>query len=548
MKKEYLIFDAYIKTVSKEIKDRKVKRELKEELFSHLIEIYERNIALGMSDDDAQKDAVSHMGDSEAVAETFKKLYPISTNKFLKGLTSVLVYSFAHYFITIWSNGYISDVYGARIFLAFAVQFVVFYCLKRANKYFKAALITTVINYLCIFIFSILNKYFIIEFDIFLPILNFILGSIKYIFLFAGIINVEKDVEIPKGAALSSRISAVLMIVTHATLVASAYINSDFFIIILLVAFFTAIYPIIHIGSSYDLLDRIEWDIKKTVRDRRVATIIVIVFCLVAIGIRCIPLSAPELQNHNSVSINANKEAYEIRENLISLGLPKDIAYDLPDSEILLYKNAKSMEADIEDDEYVTLRNRAYAFYIFDDTKNLDYVRILICLDEFNNYDDFYRDGIYVYMPDKNEFDYFTHILCDVDEKTKSVIPVYSNLIDMNKAIGCEFTLPKDSENERLYISASVKAKTDINCFGLWCSYYHGEKSDSYRTFQAVQLRNERSSYVLYEETIRNGFDNPIYIEPETPTVFIPSLNDVTTTEEIEDFDNIDDLIEFWNP
>ena len=80
MKKEYLILDAYIKTVSKEIKDRKVKRELKEELFSHLIEIYERNIALGMSDEDAQKDAVSHMGDSEAVAETFKKLYPISTS------------------------------------------------------------------------------------------------------------------------------------------------------------------------------------------------------------------------------------------------------------------------------------------------------------------------------------------------------------------------------------------------------------------------------------------------------------------------------------
>ena len=163
--------------------------------------------------------------------------------------------------------------------------------------------------------------------------MNFILGSIKYIFLFAGIIKIEKAVEIPKGTALSSRISAVLMIITHAILGATDYINSDFFIIILFVAFFTAIYPIIHIGSSYDLLDRIEWDIKKTVRDRHVATIIVIVFCLVAIGIRCIPLSAPELQNYNSDSISINKEAYEIRENLISLGLPKDIAYDLPYSD-----------------------------------------------------------------------------------------------------------------------------------------------------------------------------------------------------------------------
>ena len=91
MKKEYLIIDTYIDNVCKGIENRKVKREITDELSSHIMELYERNIALGMSDDDAQKDAVSHMGDSEAVSKTFRKLYPISTIKYLKQRALILI-------------------------------------------------------------------------------------------------------------------------------------------------------------------------------------------------------------------------------------------------------------------------------------------------------------------------------------------------------------------------------------------------------------------------------------------------------------------------
>ena len=50
MKKEMKILNTYIDNVCKGIRDRKVKNELKDELLSHLLEIYERNIALGLSD------------------------------------------------------------------------------------------------------------------------------------------------------------------------------------------------------------------------------------------------------------------------------------------------------------------------------------------------------------------------------------------------------------------------------------------------------------------------------------------------------------------
>jgi|GEM_PF-6502362 len=546
MKKELKIIDTYIKTVSKEIKDRKVKRELKEELFSHLIEIYERNIALGMSDENAQKDAVSHMGDSEAVAQTFKNLYPISTNRFLQKLTSPLAYSFAHFFITIWGLGFDFGVNNARILLAFGIQIVVFWCFRNINKYFKIALNTTIINCVSIVILGLLNKYLIFDYLICTNIINFVFGSIKYIFYFRGLQQIEKDTEVPKNASISPRVSAILMVVTHAIVFSTFYIDSELFIIPLVFGFFTAIYPIIMAGASYDLLDSVEWDIEKTKRDKRISIIAILVFSIILSLFQYLPIPSPKLEDIQSS--NSNKAVDTIRQELITLGLPENIAYDLPDNEIMLYDNAKVMIEDIEDDKYVTLRNYGYAFYIFDDNDNLDYVRILICLNEFDNFSSFYRDGIYVYLSDETEFDYFTYILCESGGQTKSVVPIYNNLTNTNKSIGCEFSLPKDSQNERLYISASMDATTDISSFGLFCSYYHTELSDCYRTFQAADIRKNGHGNVVGFETIRNGFKNPFYIEPEEPEIVFPEWNNVTELEETEDITDIDELIEYWNP
>ena len=47
MKKEYPIIDAYIEIVTKEIKNKKIRREVADELFSHIIENYDRNILFG---------------------------------------------------------------------------------------------------------------------------------------------------------------------------------------------------------------------------------------------------------------------------------------------------------------------------------------------------------------------------------------------------------------------------------------------------------------------------------------------------------------------
>ncbi len=79
MEQEYLILETYIKNVCKGIKDKEARNEIKDELLSHMLEIYDINIALGLNREEAQKDVVSHMGDSGAISKTFTQLYFVNT-------------------------------------------------------------------------------------------------------------------------------------------------------------------------------------------------------------------------------------------------------------------------------------------------------------------------------------------------------------------------------------------------------------------------------------------------------------------------------------
>ncbi len=79
MNEEYTILEAYIKNVCKGIKDKEAKSDIRDELLSHMLEIYDTNIALGLSHDEAQKDVVRHMGEGDAISKTFKQLYFVNT-------------------------------------------------------------------------------------------------------------------------------------------------------------------------------------------------------------------------------------------------------------------------------------------------------------------------------------------------------------------------------------------------------------------------------------------------------------------------------------
>ena len=61
--KGFLIIDEYINSICRKIMSPRKKNEVYDELYSHLIEEYEKNFSLGMDDESAQLKAIEKMGD-----------------------------------------------------------------------------------------------------------------------------------------------------------------------------------------------------------------------------------------------------------------------------------------------------------------------------------------------------------------------------------------------------------------------------------------------------------------------------------------------------
>ena len=72
--RDFLIIDEYINSICRKIMSPRKKNEVYDELYSHLIEEYEKNFSLGLDDESAQLKAIEKMGDKEKIASDFGKI------------------------------------------------------------------------------------------------------------------------------------------------------------------------------------------------------------------------------------------------------------------------------------------------------------------------------------------------------------------------------------------------------------------------------------------------------------------------------------------
>lgn len=72
-----MVMDDYLRVVTKQVKDRQVRREIEAELRSHLEDQIEAYIAKGMTEKEAEEEAVRQMGDPEGTGQEFNHIYPV---------------------------------------------------------------------------------------------------------------------------------------------------------------------------------------------------------------------------------------------------------------------------------------------------------------------------------------------------------------------------------------------------------------------------------------------------------------------------------------
>lgn len=542
MKKELNIVNTYINTASKGIKDKRIKSELKDELYSHLIEIYERNIALGMSDEEAQKDAVSHMGDSEAVAETFKKLYPISSEKYFKQSAWMLVVPL----LFVFSSG----VRG--IDFLYLLTFLLFCSLTRIrkiNKILNTAFIVSIVNGILQIILFFIQYSVLLErtVNIGIAISNQLINAIIYILIIIGLIKVKKQLEEPKEDFWLAYASIPALIISIGLAILSEFtlIDYNWSFIGLLFGFLINLLPIAVIYTTVKDIDYLETGVPVKFLSRKK---IALIFALLFVFTICFAISDCFIEKHPPVEYtvdDTDEDINEIRNDLIEMGLPENVAYDLPKSEILKYKSATKLEIYERDELYNPLVEKAeedlteshYMSYIFTipGTENSPLqIRALLVVDRFEYFDETLYTELFIDGYKENTKDVFCKMLCDIDGVSKEIIPIYNGTIsdDDFKDLYYIFTPTENAKNHRAYIAHTITPTTTDE--KIWYNHEYAQNTifEINNPFDKYWLRSTDRYYI--------GFKNPCYVkshdESEYPTYEYPT--NVYYDDELVDFND----------
>ena len=504
MKNELNIINTYINTASKGIKDRRIKCELKDELFSHLIEIYERNIALGLSDEDAQKDAVSHMGDSEAVAETFKKLYPVSSAEYFKDTGKM----FALYliFAMFWMHRGFVALFALSGYLLSSLDRI-----KNINKTIHTAYIIAKVNCLLSSLFVLVSHNIIIDNTITIAISIFLnlITVIGYIFTISGLVRVRKALNEEK-TYWGLGIASIFAIATSFAIVSMQLFIEENFGLMLLAAAISLLPAGLMYTISAEDIDRLETGVpqgKKTTITRY------LLFTSLGMAGVFLLFSSNIFINYSPVEYVINdtqSDVNAIRNHLVELGLPKSVADELPESEILKYSNAIEIQVNESDNTYSESYYTSYNFTLHKDDNSF-IVRTLMVIENLEDFKERdYTEFFIDYYRHETE-DIFCKFLCDYDGVTKELLPIKYEPIEDNDRKDLHYVFPntRNAKNHRVYISMTVKLTptTDTK------NYFFRHK------YAQTRLESINDPYEKYWTRADDWFSskivNPYYIETE---------------------------------
>lgn len=410
-------FSEYVNNICKGIKSRPMREDIMEELTNHLEDNYERNLAVGMTEDKARLDAMKKMGDGELLSYYLSEVHSRSP---IKEMNSTLVQVILGFVCMnfIFSGTFKEIIVILGIILMFSPLLRLRKINGKAEKafHFFNFFALTQLFYYCISIGSILplwtaNIYFVV---------NALFKGLFWFFLFSSLNetcekHLGEESKKPK-LVLCGAFYMILSFITGGVLILTegeTITINDFIAPIVLIFMF--IYTVVQLVRTKNILWNADSEYGILPADKKHFT----VFACVLAGCFATVLAfnyasstqkpvKTELLIHD-VSVEEQSEADKIRQKMLDWDVQPQIVEDLPDSEILQYKDAAfvtwgadggSMVIDNSNTDVVS--TVWYYYFFFPDERFEDnYTVRLLCYVE-NTYADtvkkLYRRGFY-YVP-----------------------------------------------------------------------------------------------------------------------------------------------------
>lgn len=518
-------FSDYLENICRGIKSRPKREEIMEELLCHLEANYERNLAVGMSEDEAKKDAIGKMGDSETLSYRLAAVHSYSP---LKAMNSA--------FFTL-SGGYIC----MNFFLSGIVKDILL--IPGALLIFSSLLRMRKMNAKTEKAFHLFNFSFLARFglyclrlgripDIYLEcgvsVLIFVFQGFFWFYLLTGLDSFSKTY-LNEGRKkphlyfcgvyhlLLSFFNGFVVFISEGEDVKFDAFLLPFFII------FMYFYGTVQLIRMRNILWDADGEYGILPADKRhiMAYICVVAVCFLSLTALNFAVSTrnpikTELVIHD-VTADEQKQADEIRQKMLEWDVDAQIVEDLPDSEVLKYKDATFVTWGADGGSMGGARAVFgadstvwyYLFYIPDENYEGAYEARLLCYIESNYADSIkslYRKGFYYIPWGKGTYPLnleddlngsFISIITEENNKKYTAKPFFTyNLTDENVTSypkGFEY---REEKGQRVYYATQLGITNLIDTQNLYaatvrqrwfCTFNYSNTSDFTETIMNSQ-------------------------------------------------------------
>lgn len=346
------LWSKYLDGAVAQIRDKKTRAEVREELLDHLEDRANRFLRFNMSEEEAQKEAVKIMGSRQELADKLGELHSFSPADAFRHIINIicvgLFFALMPFPTLVWQYtaapvGVICIFYGMLR-------------LRKANGLLRSGFIMSIIYILYKFF-----MYFVMatelwaaeDFAMYFTVADFVLLFILCAFLCSGLSDLLGEGKTEREKKLISRDRA-----SNAALVGFFLLHGISFVILLAVMPFTQaillgaiIHQLLSLRAHIELLD-ITPEVKKLnfKRGWSVAVCVILTLAVPLTSTYIVSTPEPEYKEYikNDVTGADESEMQAIRDKMISLGFPEVVADDLPDSELLRYRNVCDVYYDKE--------------------------------------------------------------------------------------------------------------------------------------------------------------------------------------------------------
>lgn len=347
-------FDKILDFLCSGIAMKSERESVRDELYDHLMCKYETNIACGLDEESAEESAINDLGDVSALKSKLSSVHGYAPKPTMKKAMNLLIGGFIlmSFHISLFEG--MADV---TKFIGTVIFLVALFCLSKANQKLKNAFVVRSVVFVISHLVDAAISDWFDGFNINAPlgIINSVLQILFWIYMVGGLYELVKPYESirPMKKTLDvCRAVNILMVIPQLILYFTYFVDNDYWVedpeiawILIPVALVSIVANLVAFTRVSKLLWNSDHEYKIEDSSSKKFIVAIIAILIAVVPRVCVDVYFSTQKAETTVytidDSDISKEEYDrICSNLLSYGVPEEIVYNLPESEMEKYTDS----------------------------------------------------------------------------------------------------------------------------------------------------------------------------------------------------------------